>query len=409
MNLFDKNIFQKYDNCYFFYNMSVADHSESVYLEFEHLDEYGEIDAEKRYVITANAPLFSNWLKLFGYDANEEEILQVMSELKKIFKIIPIKRYKTQEGIQTYLKTLSKDIVQEQTDRIWELLAPIIKIYPLTARIYMSCYDILSNLHYYLCHPKESQNISQSLALEFMNLSEELTKQEKVYYTTREYCKAIFMTDNAAGSIMSPQERTYLYREYCYETASVDYSLHPILKSSAKPTTFRKMEGKPLKISWEEYYDLSKKDPTFSDCDAIGPQMFTIEDIAYAGIFFLTKTDSVLRTCKLCGKEFRVKYTSPQEYCTRPYGSTTTPCNEYASRKNYKEKLLKHPIHQEFTKAYNNLYARIRRGKLPADTPLMDQLKRLHEDYYERYENTHLKEREAVWKEYIEKNKDLLK
>ena len=70
--------------------------------------------------------------------------------------------------------------------------------------------------------------------------------------------------------------------------------------------------------------------------------------------------------------------------------------------------LFKHPIHQEFTKAYNKLYGRIRRGKVPQNTPLMDQLKRLHEEYYEKYETTHFKEREAVWKEYIEKNKELL-
>ena len=55
------------------------------------------------------------------------------------------------------------------------------------------------------------------------------------------------------------------------------------------------------------------------------------------------------------------------------------------------------------------MYARIRRGKLPADTPLMDHLKALHDKYTEKYENTHQKDREAVWKEYIEKNKELFK
>jgi hypothetical protein len=38
----------------------------------------------------------------------------------------------------------------------------------------------------------------------------------------------------------------------------------------------------------------------------------------------------------------------------------------------------------------------------------MDQLKALHDEYTEKYENTHLKDREAIWKEYIEKNKELL-
>ena len=41
--------------------------------------------------------------------------------------------------------------------------------------------------------------------------------------------------------------------------------------------------------------------------------------------------------------------------------------------------------------------------------PLMDQLKALHDEYTEKYENTHQKDWEAIWKEYIEKNKELLK
>ena len=104
-----------------------------------------------------------------------------------------------------------------------------------------------------------------------------------------------------------------------------------------------------------------------------------------------------------------MKYTSNQEYCTRIYRDTSTTCNEYASQKSYKEKLFSHPIHTEFTKSYNRLYARIRRGKLPTDTPLMDQLKALHDEYTEKYENTHQKDRETIWKEYIEKNKELLR
>ena len=133
------------------------------------------------------------------------------------------------------------------------------------------------------------------------------------------------------------------------------------------------------------------------------------EDIAYIGIDYLLESESVLRKCKLCGKTFRTKFSSNTVYCTRPYKDTKAACNEYASRLSYKERLFQHAIHQEFTKAYNKLYGRIRRGKVPEDTPLMDQLKRLHEEYYEKYENTHvMKEREVIWKEYIEKNKKLL-
>ena len=95
-------------------------------------------------------------------------------------------------------------------------------------------------------------------------------------------------------------------------------------------------------------------------------------------------------------------------YCNRIYKNTAATCSEVGVRKTYKEKLFQHPIHQEFTKAYNKLYGRIRRGKVSSDTPLMDELKKLHDEYTEKYENTHQKDREAVWKEYIQKNKELL-
>ena len=102
-----------------------------------------------------------------------------------------------------------------------------------------------------------------------------------------------------------------------------------------------------------------------------------------------------------------MKYTSNQEYCNRQYSNAST-CSEYASRKSYKDRLFENPINTEYTKSYNNLYARIRRKKLPPDTPLKENLLALKNEYMERYEHTHKKDREAVWKEYIQKNKELL-
>lgn len=48
--------------------------------------------------------------------------------------------------------------------------------------------------------------------------------------------------------------------------------------------------------------------------------------------------------------------------------------------------------------------------RLPVNhlTAYMEQLKKLHDEYTEKYENIHKKDREVVWKEYIQKNKELL-
>jgi len=133
----------------------------------------------------------------------------------------------------------------------------------------------------------------------------------------------------------------------------------------------------------------------------------SINDFLRVGFELMLQNEMVLKKCPNCGGYFSVKYTSNQEYCNRSYSNAST-CSEYAARKSYKDRLFENPINTEYTKSYNKLYARIRRKKLPADTPLKDELLKLRNEYMERYENTHKKDREAVWKEYIQKNKELL-
>ena len=95
--------------------------------------------------------------------------------------------------------------------------------------------------------------------------------------------------------------------------------------------------------------------------------------------------DMNLRKCKNCGGYFCVKYTSNQECCNRIYSAVST-YSEYTSRQTYKDKLFEYAISSEYTKAYNKLYARIRRKKLPPDTPLKEELLKLREEYMKLYE-----------------------
>lgn len=121
-----------------------------------------------------------------------------------------------------------------------------------------------------------------------------------------------------------------------------------------------------------------------------------------------TKHQMVSQKCKLCNGYFQTKHSSEQMYCGRIYKNTSATYNEVRVRNTYKEKLLQHPIHQEFTKPYNKPYGQIQRGRIPNNTPLIYELKRLHDEYTKKYEYTHKKGRKAVWKEYIQKNKELL-
>ena len=144
------------------------------------------------------------------------------------------------------------------------------------------------------------------------------------------------------------------------------------------------------------------------DADTQAYSITSFAQFLHIGLSIMMSDEMVIRKCKLCNGYFQTKHSSEQMYCSRIYKNTSATCSEVGVRKTYKEKLFQHPIHQEFTKSYNKLYGRIRRGKVPNDTPLMDQLKKLHDEYTEKYEHTHKKDREAVWKEYIQKNKELL-
>ena len=105
-----------------------------------------------------------------------------------------------------------------------------------------------------------------------------------------------------------------------------------------------------------------------------------------------TKHQMVIQKCKLSNRYLQTKHSSEQMYCSRIYKKTLTTCSKVGVRYTYKEKLFQHPIHQEFTKPYNKPYGQIQRGKVPNNTPLIYELKRLHDEYTKKYEYTQRKD-----------------
>ena len=407
MNIFDLSLIDAFEDCSLFYIMSPEKHTESIYLRFEHMDEY-EDDVEKDHYLVEEAPVLSNWLTIFGYENNEIELFKTFQSLKSLLEIIPFEKYKSKESIGNYISTLTEDIISDQIASVWEIIKPIMEKYPLLAFIYADYHKIFYLIKKANLYPEDYIFAIDYLTSSFRKTSERILKLELLYKTTRSYCTAVFKTENSPGGTVSPRTVDYIYREYCKEADTIYYKMHPLLSSTGRIGTFRDIEGGPISLTWAEYYIFHKNNSAFDEDEAANDQMNSLEDIAYLGIYYLLESESVLRVCKLCGMEFQTKYTSTREYCTRLYGKTKAACNEYASRKSYKEKLFQHPIHQEFTKAYNRLYGRIRRGKIPEDTPLMGQLKALHEEYYKKYESAGDKKRPSVLEEYVKKNQEIV-
>lgn len=407
MNIFSTSIIEEYNYCYFTYSVIKESHSEMAFLTF--VQENGDTEArkEEKYYLFENATILSNWFILFGYDSNSREVLGDFELLEGINDIIPISSCTTLKKAEAFLEKESKELLGKQIKSVFAVIKPIIKRNPLMACTYARLYLLFVHINQALKSDNEDRKrILGYIVSDCKVLSEQFEKNKQIFNATRDYCNEVFQIDNEPASNMSSLTISYIYKEYCLKNGKMYYRDSPILTKEDRTDESLNSFGN---MSWKEYYDFKKNTSPFDEPAIMPRKIGSTEDIAYIGIDYLLESESVLRKCKLCGKTFRTKFSSNTVYCTRPYKDTKAACNEYASRLSYKERLFQHAIHQEFTKAYNKLYGRIRRGKVPEDTPLMDQLKRLHEEYYEKYENTHvMKEREVIWKEYIEKNKKLL-
>ena len=134
----------------------------------------------------------------------------------------------------------------------------------------------------------------------------------------------------------------------------------------------------------------------------------SIAQFLHIGMEQLFAKEHELRVCALCGNYFDTRYTSKQQYCSRPYKDTGFTCSQYAGRNNFKIKAKKDVIAAEYTRAYNQLYARIRSGKVPPDTPYLQKLKKLYTDYHDRYRDCKEEDREEVFRQYQNNNRELL-
>ena len=407
MDIFNEKILSKYTNCYFYYELPPMQNADSVYLVFT-VKEKGSTSciSETRYDLAPDASPLTYWLPLFGYEKNETEVFEVFEKLQKLQDVLLCCNAFTKRSITAFLKKETPESLSDRAKLSFDLLKPIVERFPLLACIYKSVFTILQAVRGVLDNPDILAETAEDLVPMFTALSSELSTLKAVYQKTKEYCLAVFQIDNAPRGEISPKLIARMYKDYCHERKLPCYPEHPVLDSSPKEPSGTFLYDVPFDCSWPEYYeDITESIDIYYYEDYNDPDF---ECIALMGIKALTETESVLRKCKMCGKTFHVKYSSSQECCTRVYEGTKATCNEYASRKNYKQKLFAHPIHQQFTKSYNKLYGFIRRGKLPANTPLMDQLKALHDSYTALYDSAAPEDRDAVLNEYIDKNKELL-
>ena len=352
------------------------------------------------------AAIHTGIMEILGYDMPEKESAIVAFEkLRSVLPLLGIDCPFDKETFNLYCcEHIPKDI-ETSAGQIMPILQSCFEEHPALSYLYPLFHMVMRS-----CYQQAGKSADAGLLQCAKLLSEEVNNFETLYTQARNYLDEVIIEPSKQGLQLPSSAIAEIYHSYCLYASKQDFQSDALSTMELKNnflSDIRAQKDSCNTQNWTEY--LNHASNLITD-NAIGKYPVTsFKQFLCIGIRLLLEDELVIKKCRLCNGYFRVKYTSNQEYCTRIYRDTSTTCNEYASRKSYKEKLFSHPIHTEFTKSYNRLYARIRRGKLPADTPLMDQLKALHDEYTEKYENTHQKDREAIWKEYIEKNKELLK
>ena len=386
------------------YSIKKSNYSESLLLTYNDIDNNPHQEA-----LGTNRPILSNWLEILDYDTETKENLDKTFDLLLssigLFGIKPdIQKDKFINKIDNFIKDFDSKTFSDVASSVLDILKECFDPHPVLAYLYPYYYALLHSLYLYAEKSCSYEETVSQFSAKITVLLQELLHLKSSYEQAREYTQSVFIepyTDNA--SVQSTTSAA-LYHSYCKMLKKSDFYMDtfdfPIDEDYLKNILDNNIP------TWSSYFDLFSEKQL--DTDTQTYYITSFSQFLHIGLSIMMSDEMVIRKCKLCNGYFQTKHSSDQMYCSRIYKNTSATCSEVGVRKTYKEKLFQHPIHQEFTKSYNKLYGRIRRGKVPNDTPLMEQLKKLHDEYTEKYENTHKKDREAVWKEYIQKNKELL-
>ena len=356
-------------------------------------------NTKETYNFVSNGILYQSWMSILDFnDANNNDTSKVFDNLKLTLELLQINTTENINNYETILTTFNDVSCLNILSQLFEILKECFELRPALSYLYPKFYCFLSYFYAYIKEKDNDQKAIAEIKKTALALFNEISSLPSVYERAREYIKQVLVTPFEQKIKLPTHEVAFLYQTYCLQNQYENFysqSYNPLRNTETSEISNK---------NWSKF--LEKINKTFSKNKSTY-FISSFQQFCYIGINLILINDMNLRKCKNCGGYFCVKYTSNQECCNRIYSATST-CSEYTSRKTYKDKLFEHAISSEYIKAYNKLYARIRRKKLPPDTPLKEELLKLREEYMERYEQTHKKDRDAVWKEYIQKNKELL-
>ena len=358
------------------YRIKKSDYSESLILTYNDIDNNPHQEA-----LGTNRSILSNWLEILDYDTETKENLDKTFDLLLssigLFGIKPdMQKDKLINKIDNFIKDFDDKAFSDVASSVLDILKECFDPHPVLAYLYPYYYALLHSLYLYAEKSCSYEETVSQFSAKITVLLQELLHLKSSYEQAREYTQSVFIepyTDNA--SVPSTTSAA-LYHSYCkilnksnFYMDAFDFPINEdYLKNIFDNDT----------PAWSSYFELFSE--KLLDTDTQEYYITSFAQFLHIGLSIMMSGEIVIRKCKLCNGYFQTKHSSDQMYCSRIYKNTSATCSEVGLRKTYKEKLFQHPIHQEFTKSYNKLYGRIRRGKVPNDTPLMEQFKKLHDE-----------------------------
>ena len=382
------------------YEVSEDGKTESLCLLYrQHLDN-GKVQ-EKKYYFFRDDPAGENWMKIMDLQDRYDQITEdVLTSLWNAVSALELPDKMSKATLKRYFADHSAEFFKRTGTSLLVAFRQAARKRPAVGVLYPGVYWLLTGFHLWYLGEETLEELSLVLSKHYEYLRENLEGGPEVLEEAMQYVCDVLMLDDKTKQHMSPRTIASNYRT--------------LSRSEGRESFYEKYDSAAL-------YSVQQLDPAASfemrwltymnaiyahDRDA--NPVTSIAQFLHIGMEQLFAKEHELRVCALCGNYFDTRYTSKQQYCSRPYKDTGFTCSQYAGRNNFKIKAKKDVIAAEYTRAYNQLYARIRSGKVPPDTPYLQKLKKLYTDYHDRYRDCKEEDREEVFRQYQNNNRELL-
>lgn len=375
--------------------------TESVVLRFTPDPQEGETPACENFYLSTEEPFGDSWMSLLDLlDKNDRITDAVLNELHASLALLDLPEQTDPSSLKEYFADHSKQFISYFAQRILTIFRDLLPerpalgvLYPVTA---MLLADLMSARRGGSADSDLILRDIEAVRSAFQAAGAELIE-------ARTYVRDVLILPHAEGLHIPPKVTADYYRNFCHARGTEDfygkYSSAPDLPEE-KPSP----AGSGSSEDWKACLQAMKGE-NLSEI-----RLTSLAQFLHFGIQDLLDRDHELRVCDLCGNYFDTHYASRKLCCTRLYKKTGVTCTEYSAHNKFRIRArVEKSIALEYTRAYNQLYARVRTGKTSSDTPYFSRLRNLYDEYLARYNAcTEDTGRAKILDEYKTVNRELL-